>query len=185
MTGQRQNMKEPARQRGLQKARMLGALVLSAIAMAAFATVALKGPMALVDPALASTSERLVVDRFTGLALGGIDPVAYFTDAKMLTGRPDVEARADGAIWRFQNEDNRAYFLANPEVYAPQFGGYDSVDVARGVAVAGVPRLWLIHRERLYLFSREENQAAFATDPEKVLRDANDKWLVVVETLAQ
>ena len=69
---------------------MLGCLVLSAIAMAAFAAVALKAPLALVDQARASTSERLVVDRFTGLALGGVDPVAYFTDAKMLTGRPDV-----------------------------------------------------------------------------------------------
>ena len=27
-----------------------------------------------------ATTERLVTDRFTGLAIGGFDPVAYFTE---------------------------------------------------------------------------------------------------------
>jgi hypothetical protein len=33
-------------------------------------------------PATAATTERLVVDRHTGVALYGFDPVAYFTDAE-------------------------------------------------------------------------------------------------------
>ncbi len=134
---------------------------------------------------LAATTERLVVDRLTGLALGGTDPVAYFTDARMLTGRPDIELSAQGAVWRFRNEDNRAFFLAAPEIYAPQFGGYDPVDVARGVAVAGRPRLWLIRDQRLYLFSREESRDAFAADPGKIRQVAVAGWPGVRETLAQ
>ena len=42
--------------------------------------------------------------------------------------------------------------MADPDVYMPRFGGYDPVGVARGVAVPGDPRLWLIADERLYLF---------------------------------
>src|SRR5258706_15441645 len=106
--------------------------------------------------ALAATTERVVVNRFTGLAIEGFDPVAYFTDARPLVGRPGLELSQAGAIWRFRNEGNRASFVADPEIYSPQFGGYDPVDVARGVAFAGNPRFWLVSGERLYLFGREE-----------------------------
>ena len=40
----------------------------------------------------------------------------------------------------------------DPDVYMPQFGGYDPLGVARGVAVAGNPNVWLIAGERLFLF---------------------------------
>ena len=72
----------------------------------------------------------------------------------------------DGAVWRFRNEGNRAAFVGHPEIYGPQFGGYDPVDVARGVTVAGNPRFWLIRGQRLYLFGREEAATAFAANPE-------------------
>ena len=88
----------------------------------------------------------------------GVDPVAYFVDAQ-----PDARPaglrglRRPGAVWRFRNEGNRASFVAHPEIYGPQFGGYDPVDVARGVTVAGNPRFWLISGQRLYLFGRERS----------------------------
>ncbi|MEW6641834.1 MAG: YHS domain-containing (seleno)protein [Pseudomonadota bacterium] len=135
--------------------------------------------------ALAATTERLVVDPHTGLALGGVDPVAYFTDGQMLKGSPEFELTAQGAVWRFCNEDNRTFFAAAPQIYAPQFGGYDPVDVARGVAVAGQPRLWLIHGQRLYLFSREDNRDAFAAAPDTVVRGALASWPALRETLAR
>ena len=56
----------------------------------------------------------------------------------------EFEASQAGAVWRFRNEGNRASFVAHPEIYGPQFGGYDPIDVARGVTVAGNPRFWLI-----------------------------------------
>ena len=37
--------------------------------------------------AQAATSERVVADRYTGLAIGGFDPVAFFTDARPVQGR--------------------------------------------------------------------------------------------------
>src|SRR6201991_1796001 len=98
----------------------------------------------------AATTERLVADRYTGLAIGGFDPVAYFTDAKPLAGAPGFEASEAGGIWRLRNEGNRAVFVGHPEIYGPQFGGYDPTDVARGIAFAGNPRFWLIAGQRLY-----------------------------------
>jgi hypothetical protein len=133
----------------------------------------------------AATTERVVVNRFTGLAIGGFDPVAYFTDALPLQGRPGFELSEGGAIWRFRNEDNRAFFYADPDVYGPQFGGYDPVDVARGVAFAGNPRFWLIFGRRLYLFGHEESRTAFAASPQHFLQEAARRWPDLMETLAQ
>ena len=136
-------------------------------------------------PSGAATTERLVADRYTGLAIGGFDPVAYFTDARPMAGRPGLELSEAGAVWRFRNEGNRAFFLAHPEIYGPQFGGYDPVDVARGVAFAGDPRLWLIAGQRLYLFGRNESRDVFAADPARFVRDANRRWPDVKATLAE
>ena len=135
--------------------------------------------------AQAATTERVVVDRTTGLALGGFDPVAYFTDAAPMAGRPGFELSEAGAVWRFRNEGNRAFFLANPEIYGPQFGGYDPTDVARGVAVAGHPRFWLVAGRRLFLFGAAESRDAFAADPARVLREAKQHWASLQETLAR
>jgi hypothetical protein len=135
--------------------------------------------------ARAATTEQVIVNRYSGLAIEGYDPVAYFTDAVAELGLPDFEASEAGAVWRFRNEGNRASFVAHPEIYGPQFGGYDPTDLARGVTVAGNPRFWLLAGERLYLFGREENRDAFAADPAHLLREANARWLQLRETLAR
>jgi hypothetical protein len=133
----------------------------------------------------AATTERVVVNRFSGLAIEGYDPVAYFADARPTIGLPEFEATQAGAVWRFHNEGNRASFVAHPDIYGPQFGGYDPIDLARGVTIAGNPRFWLVSGERLYLFGREANRDAFAADPERVLREANTRWPTLERELAQ
>src|SRR5664280_2081299 len=66
---------------------------------------------------LAAPSDRIVVNAYTGLAISGFDPVAYFTEATPKIGRPGLELRVDGTVWRFRNEGNRAAFADQPEVY--------------------------------------------------------------------
>jgi hypothetical protein len=135
--------------------------------------------------AAAGTSERIVTNRYTGLALGGVDPVAYFTDGRVVQGDPKLELAQGGVVWRFRNADNRAYFAADPEIYSPQFGGYDPVDVARGVAVAGNPQVWLISENRLYLFGREQSRDTFAAHPGDYLTEAVKRWPGILDTLAE
>lgn len=132
-----------------------------------------------------ATTERIVVNRYSGLAIEGFDPVAYFTDARAVRGVPDFEAAESGAIWRFHNASNRDAFAAHPEIYGPQFGGYDPIDIARGVAFAGNPRFFVVTGQRLYLFGREENRNAFAANPARFLKDARARWPSLLETLAQ
>jgi hypothetical protein len=66
--------------------------------------------------------------------------------------------------------------MADPDVYMPRFGGYDPVGVARGVAVAGNPLLWIISRERLYLFYTAETKAEFAEASDHVVATADRSW---------
>ncbi|WP_047307166.1 YHS domain-containing (seleno)protein [Rhodopseudomonas palustris] len=133
----------------------------------------------------AATTERVVADRNTGLAIDGFDPVAYFTDREPRQGQAQFEASASGVVWRFCNDDNRKFFLARPDIYGPQFGGYDPVAVARGVPLAGNARVWLISGQRLYLFDREENRDAFAASPERYLHDARARWPGLLATLSE
>jgi hypothetical protein len=100
-------------------------------------------------------------------------------------GRSGFELSEAGAIWRFRNEGNRAVFIADPDIYGPQFGGYDPVDVARGVVFAGNPRFWVISGQRLYLFGREKSRDAFTASPQRFLKEAARRWPELRETLAQ
>ena len=143
---------------------------------------ALAGPFFV---ARAATTEQVIVSRYSGLAIEGYDPVAYFTDAVAELGLPDFEASEAGAVWRFRNEGNRASFVAHPEVYAPQFGGYDPIDLARGVTLAGNPLFWVISGQRLYLFGIEANRDAFAADPERFLPQADRRWPALERGLSQ
>ncbi len=106
-------------------------------------------------PAAAGTAgpaPPVEVNAFTGLAISGFDPVAYFTDKAPKAGRPDLELMLEGAVWRFRNEGNRAAFAEHPEVYVPRFGGYDPVAIARGTSVPGHPLFWTV-RASGFMFS--------------------------------
>ena len=139
-----------------------------------------RGPRAQV-----ATTERIVTNRFSGLAIEGYDPLAYFIDGRPEAGLPEFEVAQGGAVWRFRNEGNRTSFIAHPDVYGPQFGGYDPVDLARGVTVAGNPHFWLITGQRLYLFVAEDNRDSFAANPQPLLKQAMARWPELEEQLAQ
>lgn len=131
----------------------------------------------------AAATERIVVDWHTGLAIDGYDPVGFFTDGKPVPGNPDFELRYGGAVWRFANIGNRAAFAASPDVYMPQYGGYDPLGVAHGIAVAGNPNVWLIADKKLFLFYDGHRRDKFAADPDRIIDSAERKWPSVLGTL--
>jgi hypothetical protein len=151
-----------------------------------FALAAFEGLSLLLGPSSsrATTTEYIVTDRYSGLAISGFDPVAYFTDHAPRLGKGEFEYRYAGVVWRFHNEGNRAAFAADPEVYAPRFGGYDAIDVARGAAVPGNPLLWTVKKKRLYLFYTRANQLAFARNADRVIAAATKHWPSVQLTLS-
>jgi len=168
-------MTAPRRQR---KFRLVG--LGSGLLAAAAAIGGLAAPAAI----RAATTELIVVDRNSGIAIGGFDPVAYFIDGVAKPGKSDFEASFAGAVWRFRNDGNRGAFLADPDTYLPRFGGYDPTGVARGAAVPGDPRLWAVEGRRLYLFYTVEARDLFAGDAESVIAAADQRWPSVQRTLS-
>jgi hypothetical protein len=132
----------------------------------------------------AATTERIVADHNTGLAIYGYDPVAYFTDRTPKLGREDLELKHGGVAWRFHNEGNLEAFRADPSVYMPQYGGHDPVGITGNVARAGHPDFWVIHNDRLFLFYSEGARAQFNRDPGHMALQAEVNWLHVSQTLS-
>jgi len=91
-------------------------------------------------------------------------------------GREEVELPYAGAVWRFRNLGNRAAFAERPDIYMPQFGGYDPIVLAHRVATPGHPQLWLIVQDRLYLFHTGESRDNFAADPSRAAAAARANW---------
>ena len=178
MTVARQERK-PARFRAFVTV-LAGARVLATLWAAGFATIPGRAAERVVI-----TNEWVVTNRYTGLAINGFDPVAYFVEAEPKEGRAEFEFRSNGAIWRFLNEGNRAAFAAAPDVYAPRFGGYDPMALARGAATPGHPALWLIAQQRLYLFYSAEARAAFAVDPAAAIDTAERNWPAIQSGLVR
>jgi hypothetical protein len=135
--------------------------------------------------AQASTTERVVTNPRTGLAIDGYDPVAYFIDAAAEVGRPAFELRHREAIWRFRNSGNRAAFVDNPGDYEPRFGGYDPVAISRGSPTPGNPEIWLIIGQKLYLFYGTQTQEEFRSDPRRIAVQAEARWPDVAKVLSQ
>lgn len=84
-------------------------------------------------------------------AIKGYDPVAYFTENKPVKGNKTITYNWQGSAWYFSSENNKNIFMAQPEKYAPQYGGYCAYGWAQGYAVKIEPDAWAIYEGKLYL----------------------------------
>lgn len=117
-----------------------------------------------------------VVDTLTGVALGGMDPVSYFTAAEPLEGVSDFEYDWGGVPWYFANAADRDVFRRAPEVYAPQFGGHSTTSLAEGYLSDGDPRIYAVVADRLYLFYSGGTRDAFERAPAATINAARRRW---------
>lgn len=105
-------------------------------------------------------------------ALQGYDPVAYLTEGKAEPGRAEIHTYWQGAIWLFESEAHRASFEANPRAYAPGFGGLCPVALAEGEKRPGLPELFAVIGDRLYLLSSAPALQQLQEDPRDILSRA-------------
>lgn len=59
-----------------------------------------------------------------GVAIRGYDTVAYHTEGRAVKGKKEFSYEWNDATWHFTSAENRDLFAADPERYAPQYGGY-------------------------------------------------------------
>ncbi|MBO9466384.1 YHS domain-containing protein [Tropicibacter sp. R15_0] len=117
----------------------------------------------------------------TGLAIQGYDPVAYFTDGEPTKGDWEITAVYNDATYRFASEENKAKFEANPEAYAPAYGGYCAFGTAMGFKFDGDPTLWKIVDNKLYLNLSKPIQERWEGNIPGFITDANGHWENIVD----
>jgi hypothetical protein len=116
-----------------------------------------------------------------GLALQGYDPVAYFKEGKPLAGNAAIASTWHGAMYRFASTQNRDAFLADPEKYAPQFGGYCAFAVSRGTTANGDPHQWAIVNDRLFLNNNALAMTLWNQDRTGNIKAGEENWPLITK----
>ncbi|WP_293374137.1 YHS domain-containing (seleno)protein [Nevskia sp.] len=111
-----------------------------------------------------------------GAAIGGYDPVAYFTTDKPAKGDPTITHEWNGATWQFASEEHRALFIAEPEKYAPQYGGYCAYAASLNRVAEGDAKRWKIVDGKLYLNNNFIAHKLWQTDLSGNLEDSERNW---------
>ncbi|WP_428685817.1 YHS domain-containing (seleno)protein [Reyranella sp.] len=110
------------------------------------------------------------------LGLKGYDPVAYFTLGVATLGVADHELVWDGVRYRFANAWHRDLFRADPDKYAPQFGGQCAMNMANGNLRESDPTIWTISDGRLYVFASAAGSERFRQDSGTNATKASGNW---------
>jgi len=103
----------------------------------------------LLSPAALAQKPQVFSDRDG--AIRGHDPVAYFDRKGPVKGAKQFSHPWRGATWYFASAENRDKFAAEPERYAPRYGGYCAYAVAQGYTADIDPSAWSIVDGKLYL----------------------------------
>lgn len=111
----------------------------------------------------------------SGVAIRGADTVAYFTEGKPVMGKDEFSTEWQGATWKFASQKHLDLFVANPEKYAPQYGGYCAYGVAVGNLVKIEPENWRIVDDKLYLNFNTSLQKKWEEDIPGYIKEADSK----------
>ncbi|MFK8077749.1 MAG: YHS domain-containing (seleno)protein [Granulosicoccus sp.] len=113
---------------------------------------------------------------WTGKAIDGYDPVAYFTIGKPTEGVKDFQYEWNDATWYFASERNLEKFKASPEKYAPQYGGYCAWAVSQGYTASTDPTAWEVHDGKLYLNYNKSVRQTWLKDKESNIVAGDNNW---------
>jgi YHS domain-containing protein len=111
-----------------------------------------------------------------GVAVDGYDAVAYFTVGKPVLGSDAYTHSWQGATWKFSSAEHRDKFVAEPEKYAPQYGGYCAYAMSDAGFAAGDGERWAIVENKLYLNNNWLAQKLWEGEIPEDIRDADGHW---------
>ncbi|AYB30492.1 YHS domain-containing (seleno)protein [Chryseolinea soli] len=112
-------------------------------------------------------------------AIQGYDPVAYFKEAKPVEGKKEFSYTWKESTWLFSSAQNLNDFKANPEKFAPQFGGYCAYGMSQGHKASTSPDAWTIIDDKLYLNYNKDVLVLWRKDPAGYITKANTNWPTV------
>ena len=119
------------------------------------------------------------VNTENGWAIKGYDPVAYFTTGKPTPGTAQFTTTYKGAAYRFASAENRARFIAAPEKFVPQYGGYCAYAIALNQIADIEPDQWAIVNDKLYLNNGFLAQTLWSFDKSGNITRGDRNWPLV------
>lgn len=111
-----------------------------------------------------------------GVAIRGYDPVAYFDQGAPVAGSAEHSLDWQGVTWHFASAENKRAFQANPEAYAPAYGGYCAYAVAKDKLASIDPTAWKIVDGELYLNYSQSVQDTWEQDIPGYIEKAEANW---------
>ncbi len=120
-----------------------------------------------------------------GLALRGFDPVAYFKVNKAQKGLPNITTSYEGRTYEFATEENKAAFLAEPQKYVPQYGGFCAYAAANGYKADVDPHAFAINDGKLYVNFSDHFRDEFQKDAKGNVTKANANWTAKVKDMKE
>jgi hypothetical protein len=123
---------------------------------------------------------KLVAADADRIAIKGYDTVAYFTDGKATKGSSSFEYVWNKARWRFASLAHREMFIADPDHYAPQFGGFCAGAIVNGVLVPANPETWTIVDGKLYMVAGTQTDIVeWKADAAGNIKQGEKQWPAV------
>jgi YHS domain-containing protein len=116
-----------------------------------------------------------------GVAAGGYDAVSYLQDGGPKMGDAANNLEWKGAKWLFSSAENLAAFKANPDKYAPQYGGYCAYAVSKGSTAKGDPTVFTVVDGKVYFNLSKSVQSLWQKDVPGNIAAANTNWPKVLE----
>jgi len=130
-----------------------------------------------VKPAFAAAPE---IFQKMGFAIGGVDPVAYFTQGQPVEGKLAYGVRWHGVKWVFAQAANRDTFEADPTRYVPRFGGYCAYAASKGYLADTVPEAWTVYEGKLYLNASLRARELWLQDIPGHIAAAEKNWPAIL-----
>ncbi|MGJ7095459.1 YHS domain-containing (seleno)protein [Vibrio hannami] len=119
---------------------------------------------------------------FSNKAVDGYDTVAYFTEGKPVKGSKEFKTEYMGADWYFASKENLDKFTADPEAFAPQYGGYCAWAIAEKSDFApGDPEQWKIVDGKLYLNYNADIQNRWLKDVPGFIATGDKNWPKLIQ----
>ena len=146
----------------------------------AFTIAALVGAAAVPASAYDVESTSPVNVDTAGIALRGYDPVAYITIGAPVVGDAALTMTHNGATYRFANSAHLLAFAADPDRYAPGYGGFCQMGAALGKKLDGDPAVFRVANGRLYLYVNQDAMAAFLGDVPTNTVKADTNWPLIM-----
>jgi len=148
----------------------------SVVAAAGLALAATTMTISAPSYAVVETSTSEVNADVHGLAMQGYDPVAYFTSGGPQKGKKKYAVRHTGGTYYFANASNKEAFMADPDRYLPQYGGFCAMGIALGKKLDGDPTVWKVVNDKLYLNVNKDVAVAWNRDIPGNLYKASENW---------